>query len=286
MSTANQQHIGDDYYLTRLADHKILSASEETILARRIEAGDMAAKQTLIESNARLVMKEARRYLGATNAAMSYADLVQEGFIGLNRAAEKFDHRRGFKFSTYATWWIRQSITRGLADRANTIRTPVHVSEVQRAVRKFSRAFEGENGREPTLEEIAAGIERDVAEVQRAQSVPNTISADMGIGETGETTLLEMIADERVDVAAEALGEAQQEAVYDLLAKLKPQERAILTSIYVDGKSLSPIAKDLGISTERVRQIEHRAMGKLRRLAGALPSQQKRAEASQGVHLA
>lgn len=271
--------VDDQFYLQRLAQHSILTRQEEVALAKRIEKGDDLAKNTLVEHNARLVMQIARKYVPLSKqsgGSLDYMDLVQEGFIGLNRAAEKFDHRRGFKFSTYATWWVRQSVARAIADKSSTVRIPVHIRETLKQIYQYEKPFVIEHGRPPTDEELAEALDKELPDIVNARKAEiRMTSLDQGIGEDKETEFGAFLADESVDVEAEALGELGKEFIEGALAKLKPIEREILTKVYLEEKTLRVTGKELGISAERVRQHEHRAVGKLRKLQQVAPEKAK-----------
>jgi RNA polymerase primary sigma factor len=247
--------------------YPLLTAAEEVELAKRIERGDLAAKERMINSNLRLVISVARRYQGQ---GLSLADLIQEGILGLIRAVEKFDWRKGFKFSTYGTLWIRQSIQRGLANSGRTVRLPVHVGTRARKIADAERKLAAELGREPTEAEIADAVElsaEEVADIRRADRIP--ASLDQGVGESGETSLGDLIARDGPGPEEEVASDVEGELVRRAVGGLPDAERDVLTLRYglggTEPVALREAGRRLGISSERVRQLEDRA---LRRLAG------------------
>ena len=255
-------------YLKEIGHVALLTAPQEVELAKGIEAGSMAAKSHMIEANLRLVVSIAKKYLGS---GMPLLDLIQEGNLGLIRAVEKFDYRRGYKFSTYATWWIRQAITRGIADKSRTIRVPVHVvdnlNKLSRSTARLNQAL----GRKPTPEEIAdeMGISVEmVAAFTRAAQQP--VSLETPIGDDEENELGELIADPDALVPVdEAARSMMKDDLDDLLSELSPRERRIIQLRFglSDGhqRTLEEIGKRLGISRERVREVERSALIRLRR---------------------
>jgi len=255
------------FYLKEIGRHKLLKGSEEIDLARRLKAGDKEAKDDLVRANLRLVVSIAKRY---RNRGMCFEDLIQEGSVGLIRAAEKFDAEKGFKFSTYATWWIRQAITRALADKSRTIRVPVHMIETRSLVRKTTKVFFDENGRLPTIDEIAelSGLEKE--KVQTALSADKTlVSLDLKVGEDMDTSLSEMIPDEGGEEPDKKVSaQLVSRQVAGLLEHLSTNERSLVELRYglKDGQplSLEQCGQRMGMSRERVRQIETKAFKKLR----------------------
>jgi RNA polymerase primary sigma factor len=246
--------------------YPLLTAAEEVELAQRIERGDLAAKERLINSNLRLVISVARKYQGQ---GLPLGDLIQEGMLGLIRAAEKFDWRKGFKFSTYGTLWIRQAIGRGLANSSRTVRLPVHIGARARKIAETERRLAAELGREPTVEEVAAKLDLpadEVEDIRRADRIP--ASLDQGVGESGETPLGDLVAREgpapEDEVASVLADEALRKAVDDL----PEPERDVLTLRFGLGRrepvALTEAGRRLGISANRVRELENSA---LRRLA-------------------
>ena len=254
-------------YLREIGRVKLLTAEQEVSLARRIERGDEAAKRQLVEANLRLVVSIARRYAGR---GMSLLDLIQQGNLGLIRAVEKFDYRRGFKFSTYATWWIRQAITRGVADQARTIRVPVHMVETINKVLRVQRKLLQDTGREPTPEEVGAqmGITADrVREILKISQVP--LSLETPVGDDGDAQLGDFLQDDAAPappVAVEAV--LQSEELVAVLGQLTRRERAVLESRFGlrDGKpqTLEEVGRHFGLTRERIRQIEVKTLEKLK----------------------
>lgn len=254
-------------WLREIGKTPLLTMEEEIALAKRIEAGDEEAKNVLTEANLRLVVSIAKRYSGR---GMSFPDLIQEGNIGLIRAVEKFDYRKGYKFSTYATWWIRQAITRAIADQGRTIRIPVHMVETINKLVKTSSQLVQELGREPTLEEIAEAMgvptER-VAEIIRI--APEPLSLETPIGEEEDTHLGDFIEDQEAVSPAEAASAAiLREKIEETLNKLTPRERDVLRMRFGldDGysRTLEEVGRHFKVTRERIRQIEAKALKKLR----------------------
>lgn len=254
-------------YLREIGKVSLLTASEEVDLAQRMESGDEEAKKRLIDANLRLVVSIAKKYIGR---GMLFLDLIQEGNLGLIRAVEKFDYRRGFKFSTYATWWIRQAITRAIADQARTIRVPVHMVETINKMVRVSRQLVQELGREPSDEEIAKkmGIEASrVEEIRRISQLP--VSLETPIGEEEDSQLGDFIEDHDLPSPDEAAaGHLLHEQIEDMLSTLSEREREVLHFRFglEDGHSytLEEVGKKFNVTRERIRQIEAKALRKLR----------------------
>jgi RNA polymerase primary sigma factor len=252
-------------FMNEIGKHDLLTAAEEVELAKRIERGDVRAKERMINSNLRLVVSIAKRYRGH---GVPFGDLIQEGVIGLNRAVEKFDWRRGFKFSTYATWWIRQACQRAISNQSKTIRVPAHVHERRVKLARISRQLEAEHGREPTAEELAAATGFEVRHVEEALSaVEASVSLNQTVGTDGDGELGDLFADpDAVDPVEEAGESLRTEAVRAALAKLPELERRVLELRFgFDGEqqTLEAIERALGVSRERVRTLEQRAFAKL-----------------------
>jgi RNA polymerase primary sigma factor len=255
-------------YLREIGRHKLLNGTEEIELGRAVKDGDADARRRLIQANLRLVVSIAKRY---NNRGMSFQDLIQEGAVGLIRAVEKFDPERGFKFSTYATWWIRQAITRALSDKSRGIRVPVHVGESMSKLRKLVRLMVGELGRRPSMDEIAvrSGLGREKV-MLTIGAFRELVSLDAKLKDESDTLLAELIEDRSLPtperVAEEGLLAIQ---VNNLLSRLSTREQDIIRLRYGlvcdSPKSLEELSKLLGVSRERVRQIECRALKKLRK---------------------
>ncbi len=254
-------------YLKGIGKVDLLTAEEEVKLAKRMEQGDETAKQHLIEANLRLVVSIAKKYIGR---GMHYLDLIQEGNMGLMKAVDKFDYKKGYKFSTYATWWIRQAITRSIADQGRTIRVPVHMIEkINKLVRVSRRLFQ-EIGREPTSDEIAEemGItEEKVREIKKISK--ESISLETPIGEEEDSNLGDFIQDEDALQPATSVNHILlQEQLDDVLSTLTEREKRILELRFGIGdgrnRTLEEVGKEFGVTRERIRQIEAKALRKLR----------------------
>ena len=252
-------------FMNEIGKHDLLTAAEEVELAKKIERGDRRAKERMINSNLRLVVSIAKRYRGH---GVSFGDLIQEGVIGLNRAAEKFDWRKGFKFSTYATWWIRQACQRAISNQSRTIRVPAHVHERRAKLARLGRQFEAEHGRHLTIEELAqlSGYENQHVE-EALGAVEASVSLNQAVGADGDGELGDLFADpDAVDPAAEADEALRRRSVRTALQALPEHERQILELRFgFDGEqqSLDAIAREVGLSRERVRQLEQRALAQL-----------------------
>jgi RNA polymerase primary sigma factor len=259
-------------FLKGVGKARLLSAQEEVELAKRIWRGDLDAKQKMVESNLRLVVSIAKNY---RNQGLPFLDLIQEGTLGLVRAAEKFDYRKGFKFSTYATWWIRQAIARALADKARTIRIPVHVVEKLNKIGRAERKLVTELGREPTAEEIAevTGIEpEEVESIKRSAQAP--VSLEKPVGDEEESEFGQFIADERAESPYERAAEIlTKEALREALENLSYRERRVLELRYGLGgehpRTLDEVGRTFNVTRERIRQIENQSLKKLQSLAEA-----------------
>lgn len=254
-------------YLKEIGRIPLLSSEEEIELAKRMEMGDEEAKKKLSEANLRLTVSIAKRYSGR---GMQFLDLIQEGNLGLIKAVEKFDYRKGYKFSTYATWWIRQSITRAIADQARTIRIPVHMVETMNRVNRTSRRLLQEYGREPTPEEIAVTMNLPVERILEVSKISQEpVSLETPIGEEEDSHLGDFIQDEHVPVpseeAAHTLLREQLEEVMDTLSDREQKVLALRFGLE-DGKphTLEEVGKDFQVTRERIRQIEAKALRKLR----------------------
>jgi RNA polymerase primary sigma factor len=258
-------------FLDGIAATPLLTAQEEIELAKRIERGDLAAKDHMTRANLRLVVSIAKRY---RNQGLPFLDLIQEGSIGLVRAVEKFDHRKGFKFSTYATWWIRQAISRAIADKGRTIRIPIHIDNVLKKLDGAQRRLEASGDRDPTVEEIAelAGVDPLEADVIMRAAQP-LVSLDKPVGDDGDAAQFgDLIPDEGTaspfDAAMESL---MHERLYEVLENLAYRERRILELRFGLGgeqpQTLDKVAKLFGLTRERTRQLEEAALRKLGSLA-------------------
>ena len=254
-------------YLKEIGRVPLLSSDEEINLAIRIADGDVAAKQRLSEANLRLVVSIAKRYLGR---GMQFLDLIQEGNLGLIKAVEKFDYTKGFKFSTYATWWIRQAITRAIADQARTIRIPVHMVETINKVKKVQSQLLHQNGHEPSAAEIAAEIDMPVDKVREIMRVAQEpVSLETPIGEEEDSHLGDFIPDNDAPAPADAASHTMlREQLSDVLSTLTPREAKVLKLRFglEDGRSrtLEEVGKEFNVTRERIRQIEAKALRKLR----------------------
>ena len=254
-------------YLKEIGRVPLLSAEEEVELAIRMSEGDVAAKKRLSEANLRLVVSIAKRYVGR---GMQFLDLIQEGNLGLIKAVEKFDHTKGFKFSTYATWWIRQAITRAIADQARTIRIPVHMVETINKVKKVNSQLLHENGHEPTNEQIAEKLEMPVEKVREIMRVAQEpVSLETPIGEEEDSHLGDFIPDEDASEPSEAASfSLLKEQLMEVLDTLTPREKKVLELRFgiVDGRTrtLEEVGKEFNVTRERIRQIEAKALRKLR----------------------
>jgi len=267
----NQEGVSIDdpvrMYLKEIGKVPLLSAEEELALAEKMTQGDVRAKQQLVEANLRLVVSIAKRYV---NRGMFFLDLIQEGNLGLMKAVEKFDYGKGYKFSTYATWWIRQAITRAIADQARTIRIPVHMVETINRVLRVSRQLLQENGRDASEEEIANELNMPVEKVREILKIAQEpVSLEMPIGEEEDSHLGDFIADDNTMAPAEAASYTMlREHLLEVLHTLTPREESVLKLRFglEDGRprTLEEVGKVFDITRERIRQIEAKALRKLR----------------------
>jgi RNA polymerase primary sigma factor len=266
-------------YLRSIGRVELLTAEQEVSLAQRIERGDMQAKQQMIEANLRLVVSIAKGYLGR---GLSFLDLIQEGSLGLIRAVEKFDYRRGYKFSTYATWWIRQAVTRAIADKARTIRIPVHMVEKLNKVVHVERQLVQEFGREPSPEEIALELQwtaREVKDILRIAQLP--VSLEKPIGEEEDSELGDFVEDDSAESPFELASEnLRRENVRRALDALPKREREVIEMRYgltgQQARTLEEVGRAFGVTRERIRQIENNTLKKLE----GLPEAQRLRDAS------
>jgi RNA polymerase primary sigma factor len=257
-------------FLKDIGRVELLTAAQEVELAKRIERGDHGAKQQMVEANLRLVVSIAKKY---RNQGLPFLDLIQEGTIGLVRAAEKFDYRKGFKFSTYATWWIRQAVARALADKARTIRMPVHVVEKLNKIVRSERKLRAELGREPLSREIGKELDLSVDEVEQIRrSAQTPVSLEKPVGDEEESEFGHFLTDETEPLPDEAAEVTlRKEALRGILGSLAPRERRVLELRYgLDGqhpRTLDEVGRTFNVTRERIRQIENQSLKKLREVA-------------------
>ncbi|HEY2541831.1 MAG TPA: sigma-70 family RNA polymerase sigma factor [Gaiellaceae bacterium] len=260
-------------FLKDIGKVDLLTAAQEVELAKRIERGDHVAKQEMIEANLRLVVSIAKRY---RNQGLPFLDLIQEGTIGLVRAAEKFDYRKGFKFSTYATWWIRQAVARALADKARTIRMPVHVVEKLNKIVRTERKLRAELCREPTPYEIAMDLDLPLDEVEQIMRSSQTpVSLEKPVGDEEESEFGHFLTDENIPLPDEVADESmRKELLRKILSTLSHRERRVLELRYgLDGehpRTLDEVGRTFNVTRERIRQIENQSLKKLRALSDSL----------------
>jgi RNA polymerase primary sigma factor len=259
-------------FLKDIGKVDLLTAAQEVELAKRIERGEHRAKQAMVEANLRLVVSIAKKY---RNQGLPFLDLIQEGTIGLVRAAEKFDHRKGFKFSTYATWWIRQAVARALADKARTIRMPVHIVEKLNKIVRSERKLRAELGREPTSWEIGLDVELgsdEVEQIRRSSQAP--VSLEKPVGDEEESEFGHFLTDDSEPLPDEAADTSfRKETLEKILSMLAPRERRVLELRYgLNGehpRTLDEVGRTFNVTRERIRQIENQSLKKLRALAEA-----------------
>jgi len=249
-------------FLNEIRRYPLLTKDEEIELAKRIEQGDLEAKERMINSNLRLVVSIAKKYQGQE---LSLLDLIQEGIFGLIRAAEKFDHRKGFKFSTYATFWIRQAIQRGLANKARTIRIPVHIGQRERKIGRAERELSAQLGRDPTDEEVAKAAELPIEQVEEVRDAARAVtSLDRPVGEEGETALGDLLESGEQAIAEEVEVSLVEETLRRTIDELPEPERHVIRLRYgINGDDPQPLretGRRLGLSAERVRQLESKAL--------------------------
>src|SRR5688500_6459975 len=250
-------------FLNEAGRYALLTAAEEVDLAKRIERGDKEAKDLMVNSNLRLVVSIAKKYQGH---GLSLLDLIQEGIIGLIRAVEKFDWRRGFKFSTYATWWIRQAVQRGVANKSRTIRIPVHIVERETKISRAERDLTAKLGRPPTEEEVAQAAKLPLKQVREVRQAARAVtSLDKPIGAESDSTFGDLFSDQHGEFEEEVHVSLEQETLHRALEKLPDRDRQVLSLRYgldsaEDPKSLEEIGRRLGLTRERVRQIEAQAL--------------------------
>ena len=253
-------------FLNEAGRWPLLTKEEEVELAKRIERGDHEAKERMINSNLRLVVSIAKRYQGH---GLSLLDLIQEGIIGLIRAVEKFDWRRGFKFSTYATWWIRQAVQRGVANKSRTIRIPVHIADREQRIARAERTLAPKLGRQPTEEEVANQAKLPLQQVREVRQAARAItSLDRPLGDEADTSLGELVASEQAQPEEELRVSLEQDVLRRAVAQLPDRERQVVKRRYGlngdrDPASLEAIGRELGMTRERVRQIEAQALEQL-----------------------
>jgi RNA polymerase primary sigma factor len=252
-------------FMRDIRRHPLLTAADELELAKRIERGDLDAKERMVNSNLRLVVSVAKKYQGHE---LSLLDLIQEGILGLIRAAEKFDWRRGYKFSTYATFWIRQAIQRGLANQGRTIRLPVHIGQRERKIARAERDLSTRLGRPPTDEELAKEADISLRELRETREYSRTVtSLERSVGDEGGAELGELLASDAPEPVEEVEIGLRQEAVHRALENLSDQEQEVIRLRYgINGNDPTPLreaGRRLGLSPERVRRIEHRALERL-----------------------
>jgi RNA polymerase primary sigma factor len=273
---------GVELFLAELGRHRLLSAAEEVRLAKRVEHGDLAAKKQMVNANLRLVVSIAKRYRGR---GVPFLDLIQEGTLGLNRAVEKFDWRLGYKFSTYAHWWIRQAVERAIASQARTIRLPFHVIERRQKLARAARTLAPALGREPSLEELAEATGLPLGHVRQALGCAEaSVSLNQAVGADGDTELADFLADPAAgDPVEEAERSLLRQTVQRRLERLPERERLIVErrfGLQGERQTLETVGRELGLTRERVRQLEVQALKQLEtELADLAPVQAAAAQA-------
>jgi RNA polymerase primary sigma factor len=273
---------GVELFLAEIGRHRLLSAAEEVALAKRVERGDLAAKKQMVNANLRLVVSIAKRYRGR---GVPFLDLIQEGTLGLNRAVEKFDWRLGYKFSTYAHWWIRQAVERAIASQARTIRLPFHVIERRQKLARAARALAPALGREPSLEELAEATGLLLGHVRQALGCAEaSVSLNQAVGADGDTELADFLADPAAgDPVEEAERSLLRQTVQRRLERLPERERLIVErrfGLQGEPQTLETVGRELGLTRERVRQLEVQALKQLEtELADLAPVQAAAAQA-------
>ncbi|MGH2803518.1 MAG: sigma-70 family RNA polymerase sigma factor [Thermoleophilaceae bacterium] len=277
---------GLELFLAEIGRHRLLSAAEEVRLAKRVERGDLAAKKQMINANLRLVVSIAKRYRGR---GVPFLDLIQEGTLGLNRAVEKFDWRRRYKFSTYAHWWIRQAVERTIANQARTIRLPIHVIERRQKLARAARTLAPALGREPSLEELAEATGLPLGHVRQALGCAEaSVSLNQAVGADGDTELADFLADPAAgDPVEEAERSLLRQTVQRRLERLPERERLIVErrfGLQGERQTLETVGRELGLTRERVRQLEVQALKQLEtELADLAPVQAAAAGAAQAL---
>jgi RNA polymerase primary sigma factor len=252
-------------FLNEIGRYPLLTADEEISLAKRIEKGDQEARDQMIRSNLRLVVSIAKKYQGR---GLSFLDLIQEGMLGLIRGVEKFDWRKGFKFSTYGTWWIRQAIGRAIHNHSRTIRLPAHLLDRERKIESAERQLAIQLGREPTDKEVATAAKVSVRELKQVRDAARTVtSLDVPVGEDGETSLGDLVAGVGDETTAEVQASAQRDSIRDAVAELPMDEREVIVLRFGmqgdEPRTLQEVAEELGSTRDRVRRLEKLALDRL-----------------------